>query len=150
MVLKDPFSASCTVPSVPPAPSIPTVPSVQSSIHVVYYGTYFPIIIRYTVYGVINYNYLHTTNVQYNYNMLFLQVPQTQGSALLDLLGGEPSASPIAPIPAPASTEGGALLDLLNLDVQQPAPPQPSAGGGADLGVGLLDLLSAPAPASGQ
>ena len=41
-------------------------------------------------------------------------------------------------------------MDLLDLDIQQPAPIQSSAMGGGDLGAGLLDLLSAPAhPASG-
>ena len=57
---------------------------------------------------------------------------------------------PMAPVAAPVSTGGGALLDLLNLDVGQPTPAQPSAGGGAGLGAGLLDLLSSTAPASGQ
>ena len=80
--------------------------------------------------------------------VVLLQVPQSQESALLDLLGGsEPSATPVAPAAAPASSGGGALLDLLNLDIQQPIPAQPSAGGGADLGAGLLDLLGAPTPA---
>lgn len=84
--------------------------------------------------------------------VILLQVPQSQESALLDLLGGsETSATPLAPAAAPASSGGGALLDLLNLDIQQPPPTQPSAGGGADLGMGLLDLLGGPtsAPTSG-
>ena len=80
--------------------------------------------------------------------IIFMQVPQSQESALLDLLGGsEPSATPVVPAAAPASSGDGALLDLLNLDMQQPTPAQPSTGGGADLGVGLLDLLGAPTPA---
>ena len=41
-------------------------------------------------------------------------------------------------------------MDLLDLEIQQPAPVQPSALGGGDLGAGLLDLLGATAhPASG-
>ena len=82
-------------------------------------------------------------------SIVLLQVPQSQESALLDLLGGsEPSATPVALAAAPASSGGGALLDLLNMDIQQPTPAQPSTGGGADLGMGLLDLLGAPTPAS--
>lgn len=72
---------------------------------------------------------------------------------MLDLLGGSPIATPVAPAAAPSgapSSGGGALLDLLDLDIQQPAPVQPSAIGGGDLGAGLLDLLGAPAhPATG-
>ena len=83
----------------------------------------------------------------------FFQAPQSQESALLDLLGGSPVAV-AAPVSIPStvpSSGGGALLDLLDLDVQQPPPVQPTAVGGGDLGAGLLDLLSAPAPsASGQ
>lgn len=78
-----------------------------------------------------------------------LQAPQSQESALLDLLGGssEPSATPVALAAAPASSGGGTLLDLLNLDIQQPTPAQPSTGVGGDLGAGLLNLLGAPTPA---
>ena len=72
----------------------------------------------------------------------------------MDLLGGSPVATPVAPAPAPSaasSSGGGALLDLLGLDIQQPVPSQPSVGGGGDLGAGLLDLLGAPTPSvSGQ
>lgn len=91
-----------------------------------------------------------------NHSFLFFpQAPQSQESALLDLLGGSPVATPVAPLAAPSAAPsggGGVLLDLLDLDVQQPTPTQPSVGGGGvDLGAGLLDLLSAPAPAvSGQ
>ena len=95
---------------------------------------------------------LFTTESTYHVSIL-LQAPQSQESALLDLLGGssEPSATPVALAAAPASSGGGALLDLLNLDIQQPTPAQPSTGVGSDLGAGLLDLLGAPtsAPAAG-
>ena len=85
---------------------------------------------------------------------MFVQAPQSQEAALLDLLGGSPPTSSAAPATLPAGPQmsgGGALLDLLDLNAQQPAPSQPSAAGVGNLGVGLLDLLSAPAPPlSGQ
>ena len=60
-----------------------------------------------------------------------------------------PMAS-VAPPTMTPSTGGGALLDLLSLDVQQPAQPS-TGGGGGDLGAGLLDLLGTSAPSgSGQ
>ena len=80
------------------------------------------------------------------------KAPKSQDSTLLDLLSGSPPATSAAPSAVPSAAPasgGGALLDLLNLDIQQPAPTQPSTGGGGDLGAGLLDLLSAPTPASG-
>ena len=70
---------------------------------------------------------------------------QGQQSELLDLLGGDSIAPPTTSQALPTSSGGGALMDLLGLDIGPSVPPPSSSAG-------LLDLLggaptSAPPPA---
>ncbi|XP_064404142.1 AP-1 complex subunit gamma-1-like [Halichondria panicea] len=74
-----------------------------------------------------------------------ITMPTGQQSELLDLLGGDSIAPPTTSQALPTSSGGGALMDLLGLDVGPSVPPPSSSAG-------LLDLLggaptSAPPPA---
>ncbi len=71
---------------------------------------------------------------------------QGQQSELLDLLGGDSIAPPTTSQALPTSSGGGALMDLLGLDVGPSVPPPSSSAGLLDL-LGGAPTTSAPPPA---